>query len=483
MNEKIVKLLLERNLLVSPDFLENFDGDEEKFLEILEKGIGDNCILNKELLKEKPHELTGEDIAKNDYGVKIVKVYKEEDKKKEVGDFVAYFKSRYNSLRKILQTRIELKDTISVNRVLDRKERKNVALIGLVNDKRTTKNGNIIITLEDPTGHVKLLIKKNSKIFDLAQDIVLDEVIGVTGINSNRFIFVSNILFPDIPDAKIKKCKDEVYVVFTSDLHLGLDLFYSQDFLKFIDWLNGNVGSEKQKEIAKKVKYLFIVGDLVEGIGIYPNQENELVIKDIYEQYKECAKLISKIRKDIKIIICAGNHDALRISEPQPVLDKNIAKDLWELSNVTMVTNPSIVNIHSSKNFDGFNVLLYHGYSFTYFIDTVSSIRLNGGVDRPDLISKFLLQKRHLAPSHTSTLYIPDRNEDPLVIDKIPDFFITAHLHKLSYVNYKNVSLIGCGCWIPQTPYQEKFGFHPDPSRVHVVNLKTRKVQILNFGK
>lgn len=481
MNKGIVDMLLERNLLISPDFLENFDGNEEKLIEMLQKERLEGAYLLDDILFRKQEEKVKSEGIKS--GVKLIKIYKEDERKKEVGDFVYYLKSRYNSLRKMLLPRIELQNAISINRVLDRKESKNVALIGIVNDKKVTKNGNIALTLEDPTGYIKLIVKKDSSIFNLAQNIVLDEVIGVTGVNSDNLIFVNKLLFPDIPESKIKKCEDEVYAVFTADLHVGLNQFFQQDFLKFIDWLNGEVGDEKQKEVAKKIKYLFIVGDLVEGIGVYPNQENELEIKDIYEQYQKCAGLLSKIRSDINIIICGGNHDALRISEPQPVFDKNIAKDLWNLPNVTIVTNPSVVNIHSSENFEGFNVLLYHGYSFTYYIDNVESIKLNGGVDRPDLIAQFLLQKRHLAPTHTSTLYVPDKNEDPLIIDKIPDFFVTAHLHKVSAGNYKGTTLIGCGCWIPQTPFQEKIGLHPDPSKISIINLKTREIKILNFKK
>ena len=51
---------------------------------------------------------------------------------------------------------------------------------------------------------------------------------------------------------------------------------------------------------------------------------------------------------------------------------------------------------------------MYHGYSFDYFVAQVDSLRNQGGYDRADLIMKFLLKRRHLAPSHLSTLYIPD---------------------------------------------------------------------------
>ena len=256
-----------------------------------------------------------------------------------------------------------------------------------------------------------------------------------------------------------------------------------ENFLKFISWINGESGNEEQKKIAKNVKYLFLVGDLVEGIGVYPEQDKDLVILDIYEQYDHLARLLSGVRKDLKIIATGGNHDALRLSEPQPAIDKNLAKALYELENITMLTNPSLVNICSSKNFQGFNVLIYHGNSFPYYAENVNSIRKAGRLDRADLIMKFLLQRRHLAPSHGSTLYVPDNEKDNLVIERIPDFFVSGHIHKTQALNYRGVTMIGCGCWTGQTENQEKRGIVPDPNRVTLVNLQTREVRILNFGE
>ena len=142
-----------------------------------------------------------------------------------------------------------------------------------------------------------------------------------------------------------------------------------------------------------------------------------------------------------------------------------------------------MVNIHSSKDFPGFNILLYHGYSFDYFVAHVDSLRNNGGYDRADLIMKFLLQRRHLAPTHTSNLYIPDMKKDPLVIDPIPDFFVSGHIHKSVTSNHRNVTMICSSCWQSKTAFQEKMGHNPEPSRVPIVNLQTRGVKILKFGK
>jgi len=135
----------------------------------------------------------------------------------------------------------------------------------------------------------------------------------------------------------------------------------------------------------------------------------------------------------------------------------------------------------ATKDFSGFDILVYHGYSLIYYADNVESIRLSGGQKRPDLIMKFLLQRRHLAPAHASTQYLPIAERDPLVISKVPDFFITGHIHRMSASNYRNVTLLNCSCWTEMSEDQEKRGLEPQPGRVPIINLKTREVKVMNF--
>ncbi|NQU79379.1 DNA polymerase II small subunit, partial [Candidatus Woesearchaeota archaeon] len=91
------------------------------------------------------------------------------------------------------------------------------------------------------------------------------------------------------------------------------------------------------------------------------------------------------------------------------------------------------------------------------------------------------MQRRHLAPTHKSTLYLPDTDKDSLVIDKIPDFFVTGHIHRVAASNYRNITMLSCSCWLEKTEFQEKLGLHPQPGRAILVNLQTRKVKILKF--
>ena len=463
-----------------------FEKDKDKltyetFLKILDLETNKFSELNKE------QEFISKNTEINDLNeepnVVILKNYAETSKKYTVQDFTNYFKLRYDKLKSILISRKELQNTISINRILNKFNHEEVSIIGIVNEKRLTKNGNLLLVIEDQTGLINIIFNKNKpELFETANDTLLDEIVGITGQYNDRMVFAKNIYFPDIPiNNPLKKAEKEEYAVFTSDLQIGSKVFYEKNLLNFIDWLNCNHGNKEQKEVAKKVKYLFIPGDLVEGVGVYPGQEEDLMIADIYKQYEKFVEYISKIRKDIKIIISPGNHDAVRLAEPQPKIDEKMAKRLYELENIYLTTNPAVVNISSTKDNPGLNVLIYHGFSFPYIAENVESIRKSGRLENPELILKYLLQRRHLAPSHTSTQYMPYAEEDPLLIEKIPDFIISGHIHKTKVMNYRNVTLMNCSCWISQTEDQERRGIKPDPCKAILVNLKTREIKILNF--
>ncbi len=97
------------------------------------------------------------------------------------------------------------------------------------------------------------------------------------------------------------------------------------------------------------------------------------------------------------------------------------------------------------------------------------------------MIIHFLLKKRHLAPTHTSTPYYP-YEKDMLVIRKAPDIFVSGHIHKSAISSYNGILTISCSCWQSKTAYQEKFGHEPDPCKVPILNLKTGKINMLDFS-
>lgn len=415
--------------------------------------------------------------------VKVINSFDDESKKRSCQDFINYFKIRFKQIRPLLQNRQELDNNISIQRLQNKKEKETVSIIAMISEIQATKNGNIMITVEDLTGKIRCIISKdNNEIYNNGKELVLDEIVGINGFFNGEIIYVNSIVWPDVPLSKeLKKCPEEVYAAFISDTEFGSKFFLKEKFEDFIKWIKGEMGSDEQKNISKKIRYLFIVGDLVDGVGVYPGQEEDLDITDIYKQYEEFANYLKQIPEYIKIITCPGNHDAMRIAEPQPALYKDLAAPVWQVSNVINVSNPAIVNIHSSETFPGFDILMYHGFSFIYYSDKVESIRQAGGQERTDLIMKFLLKRRHLAPTHQSTLYLPITTNDPLFIEKIPDFFVSGHIHQVCAANYRNVTLLNCSAWLSQTPFQEKMGINPKPGRALIANLQTREIKIMRF--
>ena len=462
----VIEKLLERDILVEPEKFDSLTPEQKTQLEN-----------NLESMSEQDIEQFFERGT-----VEILRSYTKKPQKRTVQDFVGHFNRRLEQIGDILRQRQELQSPQSIKHL---KKDQQAAVIGLVWDKRETKNGHTILELEDKTGTTSVLLSKNRSEFEgIRQDVMLDEVIGITGKVGDGIIFADNIIIPDVPAShELKKSPDEAYSLFISDLHCGNKDFYEKEFLNMIKWLKGEYGTDKHKRVAKKIKYLFIVGDMIEGVGIYPGQEDDLSIIDVKEQYAEFAKYLKMIPERVQVIMCPGNHEAGRLAEPQFNLYKDFTQDVFEQPNVHFVSNPSWVRIHRSENFSGFNVLLYHGYSFIYYGNNVPSIFEAGGVNNPTKIMKYLLRRRHLAPTHTSNLYIPDPVEDPLVIRDVPDFFISGHTHIADVDTYRGCTMMNCSCWVPITENQRNYGLTIDAGKAILTNLQTRQTKVLSFVK
>ncbi|MDD4353291.1 MAG: metallophosphoesterase, partial [Candidatus Nanoarchaeia archaeon] len=355
-----------------------------------------NIPLNPEVIVTTP--LLREKDSSN---VEIVKSYELNNKTKSITDWFEFYTNRFNKLKNILESRTELKNASSISSIKKLQGKSNISTIGIIKEISKTHNEHYMIEIEDPTGNITLFVSANSELIKECEDLVNDEVIGITGSYNSKFIYVSEFIFPEVPDNQMIKQGSNEYACFISDIHLGSFEFEKKMFENFITWLKGNSGTKDQQETAKKVKYLFIVGDLVDGVGVYPGQEKDLEIKDIYKQYQTLADYLKEVPQDIAIISIPGNHDALRQSEPQPPLFSDIAKPIYDILTVKNLSNPCMVNIGKNEDFNGLKCMLYHGFTYTYYASKVPKL-LNIGMDRPDSVSEFLLKKRHLGPAHKS---------------------------------------------------------------------------------
>ncbi|MDI9434889.1 MAG: DNA-directed DNA polymerase II small subunit [Euryarchaeota archaeon] len=384
----------------------------------------------------------------------------------EIKDLSSYFQNRYHKLKEMLTNKSELKDVTSVKIATSLDDV--VKIVGMVNDIRNTKNNHKLIELEDETGDATVLIhNENHEVFEQAERIVKDEVVGVVGSRKGSLIMASEIINPGVP--RIDEKSMNFGTVFLSDIHIGSSTFLDSAFQRFIKWINGDFGDEEQREIANNVKYVVVAGDIVDGIGVYPSQDKELTIKDIHQQYEEAARLFGDIN-DVKIIIAPGNHDASRLAEPQPAIPEDYAKNLHDLKTTEFVSNPALVSL------DGIKVLVYHGRSFDDMAMTVKGM----SHQQSELIMKELLEKRHLAPIYGERTPLASEIEDHLVIDDIPDVFHTGHVHINSYKKYKGIHLINSGTFQSQTEFQKIYNIVPTCAQVPVINNGSLKMLDFN---
>ena len=385
---------------------------------------------------------------------------------KDVPEFLANYNDRYDKLKKLLMRRRELQSAVSINRLSTKSEGDQAAFIGVVNDKYSTKSGRFMVEVEDKTGVFRALVDERE-----GERIVPDEVIGFRGSLGDGILFANSIVRPDmpIPDG-VKTTEQEVKAAYISDMHLGsVDTLYDR-FNRFAEWLNSSE--------AEKVGYLVIPGDIVEGVGIYPGQEEELQVSDIYKQYRMFEDWVDRLPEDIEIIVGPGNHDVVRLAEPQPRLPDRAFDRIHNYDNVHLVQNPQSVRLHAIES-KGLLNLMYHGYSFDDHVDQIQSLR-EKAYDEPNHVMIDLLKRRHLAPSFGSNLMAPE-GPDHLVIQREPDVMASGHFHSHAVDNYKGVTTIAASSFQAQTDFQRRVGHVPDPGKVTILNYKTRDTRVIQF--
>ncbi len=391
-----------------------------------------------------------------------------------IEDYLGYFRDRFERIAKLLRQRLDVKSAASVIDALKALPNTKLKIIGMVTEKRESKQ-KTLLTVEDLHANVMVLVSQNApeELKKKAQLLLLDQVVCLSVVKTrSNLLIAEDIILPDIASRSPHKAAIPVYAVLTSDMHVGSTKFQREAFNRFILWLNGKYGNESMREIASRVKYVLVAGDIVDGIGVYPNQVKELATRDIYEQYRLAAKYIEQIPDYIEVIIIPGNHDAPRKALPQPPIANTFLKTLEESRNVHSMGNPCLLSLHNVE------VLLYHGRSLDDIISTVPDMDYY----HPERAMKLLLQSRHLAPVYGGKTPLSPENRDSLVIERVPDIFHAGHVHSLGYCNYRGILVVNSGAWQEQTGYMRRLGFVPTPGKVPVVNLQTLEVTVIPFN-
>jgi len=383
----------------------------------------------------------------------------------EYGDFVTVFRDRYERLSKQLRGRVNHRPAEAIGSMNGGTD---AAMVGLVNDVRSTKNGHWIVELEDTTGTFPCLVMKDRGFAGLVDELLLDECVAVEGTLSDdaEIVFVDAIYFPDIPRTHTPNTADRhVQAALVSDLHVGSQEFVAGAWDRFSSWLH--------TEAAANVEYLLIAGDMVEGVGVYPDQDEELDIVDIYDQYEAFSERLKDVPGDIEIVMIPGNHDAVRLAEPQPGFDETL-RGIMSAHDARITGNPSTVTV------EGVDILMYHGVSLDEVIAELPEDKAS--YDDPQEAMYHLLKKRHVAPQFGGKTRLAPEEKDYLVMEEVPDVFHTGHVHKLGWGKYHNVLAVNSGCWQAQTDFQRSVNIDPDVGHAPILDLDTLDMTVRKFA-
>jgi DNA polymerase II small subunit len=281
-------------------------------------------------------------------------------------------------------------------------------------------------------------------------------------------VFAKALLWPELPNQSQSIGTSSGGALLISDLHVGSKYFMEEAWSRFLDWVNGQ--SDDPSGISEGLKYIVVAGDVVDGIGIYPGQEGDLAVKDVYEQYEMAAGYLNQIRPGISVVISPGNHDIVRQAEPQPALPETVQKMFS--GDKTFVGSPAWIELGGSS------LLVYHGRSIDDLV-----LRLPGlSYGEPEKAMIEMLKRRHLCPIYGNRVSIAPESEDYYVISRPPAILHCGHVHTVGIARYKGVVAINSGTWQSQTDFQKKMNIQPVAAVVPHVDLSTMKIRKLIFA-
>ena len=76
---------------------------------------------------------------------------------------------------------------------------------------------------------------------------------------------------------------------------------------------------------------------------------------------------------------------------------------------------------------------------------------------------------------------VAPEKKDYLVMDIVPDIFVSGHVHGAGFEEYKGIKMINASTWQTQTEYQKSHNFNPDPGIMPIVHLGNGRVVMKSF--
>ncbi|KAH7341743.1 DNA polymerase alpha/epsilon subunit B-domain-containing protein [Rhizoctonia solani] len=303
--------------------------------------------------------------------------------------------------------------------------------------KRTSDKD--LVMLEDESGRVGLI-----------GDILAKERL-VTGINiavlgsetDNGEFKVDEVVYPGLaPPSHVPNAtpNETSYCVFLSGLCFGEAAYTGPSSSQpekasspnhdpmaamslFLEWISGESGSERDRELARRVSRVVIAGDSLAAPLIEDERDSSKISSSANTSLRQAVlslgETLQEIARTAPLHVLPGASDPTGTALPQQPMPSWIFKPQGQLGGgseaLCMESNPTW--IHSN----GKGILVHSG-------QPLDDIYMHSVEDDRMSMVRNTLKWRHIAPTAPDTLWsYPFDGQDPFVLDKTPDIYVVGN--------------------------------------------------------
>ncbi|CAE6516153.1 unnamed protein product [Rhizoctonia solani] len=211
----------------------------------------------------------------------------------------------------------------------------------------------------------------------------------------------------------------------------------------FLEWISGESGSERDRDLARRVSRVIIAGDSLAAPLIEDERDSSKVSSSANTSLRQAVmslgETLQEIARTVPLHVLPGASDPTGTALPQQPLPPWIFQPSSQNGGgsdaLHMESNPTW--IHSN----GKGILIHSG-------QPLNDIYMHSVEDDRMSMVRNTLKWRHIAPTAPDTLWsYPFDGKDPFVLDKTPDVYVVCGTAVDSFGGYGDAWGPDCGVW------------------------------------
>ncbi|OBA19352.1 hypothetical protein METBIDRAFT_79865 [Metschnikowia bicuspidata var. bicuspidata NRRL YB-4993] len=299
-------------------------------------------------------------------------------------------------------------------------------------NKYVDNDSDAVFMIEDESGRA---ILHNPELLK-SSGLVTGCVVGVLGIEIQAGIFeIMEIAYPTPApqEDRTDDCADaDEWVAFVSGLHVDAETNMQLKMALLLQYLNGELGSQAEAEMARRICRLVIVGNSIARSEPEANTDflstNNFGSKNTSRFLPESLVVfndwLSEVLASLPVTILSGETDPCEVCLPQQPMHRALFgknSSFVDSSTLTTLTNPTWMQ---SK--DGLRVLLTSGQN----IDDISKYHAGGFSGPTEVLNAMgnTMRWQNVVPTAPDTLYCyPFEDRDPFTLEETPHLYVVGN--------------------------------------------------------